>query len=81
MATTEEDPLPGPVPRARLTKREHEVAGHIADGLKYHEIAASLGINYNTVNTHTKAIYRKLGVHRREHVAALVNALRQEQKP
>jgi LuxR family transcriptional regulator, maltose regulon positive regulatory protein len=48
-----------------LTERELEVLGLIAEGLKYKEIGARLFISLNTVRSHVKAIYGKLGVDNR----------------
>jgi DNA-binding CsgD family transcriptional regulator len=45
-----------------LTNRQREVLYHIAFGLTANEIAATLGIAYDTVKDHTKAIHEKLGV-------------------
>jgi DNA-binding CsgD family transcriptional regulator len=45
-----------------LTRREHEVLGHLFAGRSYREIAESLYISPETVHSHCKRIYRKLGV-------------------
>lgn len=50
---------------AGLSTREVEVLALLAEGLTNLEIAARLVISENTVKRHTKAIYRKLGVHTR----------------
>lgn len=48
-----------------LSKRELEILGLIAAGLKNKEIAEQLVISLNTVLYHTKNIYSKLGVNKR----------------
>ena len=45
-----------------LTEREREVLRHIAMGQINKEIAASLGISFNTVLTHRRNIMDKLGM-------------------
>ena len=49
-----------------LSERELVVLRLAADGLQQREIADQLFISYNTVKTHLKAAYRKLGVTSRE---------------
>lgn len=60
-----------PTPKAwPLTEREHDVWRHLGTRLSTREIGARLGISHNTVKTHMRSIYRKLGVrNRREAVA------------
>ncbi|KIX73789.1 hypothetical protein SF23_17740 [Streptomyces sp. MBRL 10] len=48
-----------------LTARETEVLAMAAHLLSTEEIAAGLYVSANTVKTHLKSIYRKLGVTRR----------------
>jgi LuxR family maltose regulon positive regulatory protein len=45
-----------------LTAREQAVLGLLPSGLSAREIGAELGISRDTVKTHTKRVYRKLGV-------------------
>jgi LuxR family maltose regulon positive regulatory protein len=53
-----------------LSERELEVLKHLAHHKTNQEIAQALVISINTVKTHLKNIYGKLGVHdRREAVA------------
>ena len=44
-----------------LTGREREVLGHLPSHLTQREIAANMYVSLNTVKTHSKAVYRKLG--------------------
>lgn len=48
-----------------LTPRESQVLESLARGSSYRETAANLGVSYNTVSDHIKAIYRKLAVNSR----------------
>ncbi len=48
-----------------LTDRELDVLRWMVEGLKYDEIADKLFISLNTVRSHVKAIYGKLGVNNR----------------
>jgi LuxR family maltose regulon positive regulatory protein len=61
------DVLPAPVPELveQLTAREFEVLRYLATTLDNAEIAAEIGVSVNTLKTHVKHIYRKLGVERR----------------
>ena len=55
-----------------LTPREAQVLLHLAGGHSSKYIAKTLFISDNTVRTHTRNIYRKLGVGSREELLALV---------
>jgi LuxR family transcriptional regulator, maltose regulon positive regulatory protein len=44
-----------------LTERELEVLRHLDKGLSKREVAHALYLSYNTIHSHTKSIYRKLG--------------------
>jgi DNA-binding NarL/FixJ family response regulator len=59
---------------SRLTPREREVLGLLAEGLEQHEIATRLFITPKTVAKHIERILDKLGVHSR--AQAVVLALR-----
>jgi LuxR family maltose regulon positive regulatory protein len=54
-------PLPEP-----LSERELETLHLLAQGLSNQEIAGAMVISLNTVKTHLKNVYAKLGVHRRQ---------------
>jgi ATP/maltotriose-dependent transcriptional regulator MalT len=45
-----------------LPERELNVLRHLAGGRSECEIAAELYLSFNTVHSHVKAVYRKLGV-------------------
>ena len=67
------EPLPEPVAQAPapdgLTQREREVALLVADGLRSREVAERLGIASQTVKSHLKTIFDKLGVRNRVELA------------
>ena len=48
-----------------LTAREQGVLAKLAEGFVPKEVAAELGISYDTVRNHTTNIYTKLHVHSR----------------
>lgn len=48
-----------------LTPQEHEILSRLAAGLAPKEVAAQLGISWETVRKHTANIYEKLHVHSR----------------
>ena len=56
-----------------LSKREREVFELIARGYGSPYIASALFISANTARTHTRNIYRKLGVSSRDEVLQLIN--------
>ena len=53
-----------------LTKRELEILELLMEGFTYKEIAAKCFISVQTLNTHVKNIYHKLGVHSRAEISA-----------
>jgi LuxR family maltose regulon positive regulatory protein len=55
--------------RALLSAREREVLGYLADRMTYAEIADRLFISQNTVKSHAKSVYTKLGVRGRREAA------------
>jgi predicted ATPase/DNA-binding CsgD family transcriptional regulator len=67
---------PAAIPPAEpLTAREAEVLQLIAKGMSNREIADRLGLTANTVKSHIKNIYGKLGANRRVQVAAKAKEL------
>jgi predicted ATPase/DNA-binding CsgD family transcriptional regulator len=68
----EPDEEAAPAGRARLTRRETEVAGLIADGLSNKRISAELRISQRTVEGHVKHILAKLGFGSRIQIAAWI---------
>lgn len=50
---------------AALTNREKEILNYLSEGLKYREIADLLFISIDTVKSHARNIYYKLGVDNR----------------
>ena len=50
---------------ALFSKKEKEVVIHMTKGGSKREIADAMFISYNTLNSHTKSIYAKLGVNTR----------------
>jgi two-component system NarL family response regulator len=54
-----------------LTDREHDVLEGIAAGFSDKQIAAELGVGVETVRTHVKGIFNKLGAGSRVQALAL----------
>lgn len=54
-----------PVPGDPLTGRELDILRLLRGTMSLHEIADELYLSFNTVKTHARAVYRKLGVHTR----------------
>ncbi len=61
-----------------LTAREKEIVGLISCGHSNKDIATMLFLSEHTVKDHTKNIYRKLGIHSRYELTALVNRLKSD---
>jgi DNA-binding NarL/FixJ family response regulator len=55
---------------ARLTRRETEVLGLLAQGLSNKEIAGVMWLSDRTVERHVSGLYRKIGVERRSEATA-----------
>ena len=68
-----EKPPPEEGPFRKLTPREREILGLLAEGLSNRSIGEQLGISEGTVKAHVKAILRKLKM--RSRVAAAVLAV------
>ena len=64
----------GPDPSASLTPREIEVLALAAEGAGTPELSVELALSPDTVRTHLKHIYAKLGVHNR--TGAVTRAIR-----
>jgi LuxR family maltose regulon positive regulatory protein len=58
-----------------LSDREREVLCLLASGLTYREIGQALYLSVNTIKTHLKNIYGKLGVNRRREATARAREL------
>lgn len=62
------------LPALGLSNRESEVLREVLNGLDYQDIGNRLFISHETVRSHVKAIYRKLGVKTRaEALAKILN--------
>lgn len=57
---------------SRLTPREREVAGLVAQGIRYSEVARELGISEQTVKNHVRHVFDKLEVANRLQLALFV---------
>jgi DNA-binding CsgD family transcriptional regulator len=60
---------------AALTKRELEILRHLATGRPISAIGTTLHISQNTMKTHLKNIYRKIGVGGRDEAVAKAKSL------
>lgn len=58
-----------------LTPREIEILRHLSSRLTNHEMAAALHVSVNTLKTHLKSVYRKLGASSRAEAAAIGRGL------
>lgn len=58
----------------QLSPREHEILVLIVEGLTAKEIATKLDVSIHTIDSHTRHMFKKLGVHSRS--AAVARALR-----
>jgi len=62
-------PAPQTLPEP-LSAREGDILRLLTDGLTNEEIARALFLSVNTIKTHLKAIYGKMGVHTRREATA-----------
>lgn len=53
----------------RLSKREMEIASLISQGMTYREVAEATCVSINTVKTHVRRIYERLGISSRRDLA------------
>jgi DNA-binding NarL/FixJ family response regulator len=58
-----------------LTKREIEIVSHLDSGKPITSIGASLHISHNTMKTHLKNVYRKLGATGRDQAVEKAKSL------
>ncbi|GAA4542372.1 response regulator transcription factor [Amycolatopsis samaneae] len=71
IATAPHDPAPPEAEPPRLSERELQVLWGMAHGKRNLQIGADLALSEDSIKTHCKRIFRKLGVHdRAEAVAA-----------
>lgn len=66
--------LTRPVTNVRLSPREHDLLGHLVDGLTNKEIAVRMGISIHTVDGYARTLFEKLDV--RSRAAAVARAVR-----
>ncbi len=73
----------GPSPRAdtgsgdrKLTERERRVLQLLASDLSERDIGQELYVSHNTIHSHVRSIYRKLGVSSRAHALQRTRELR-----
>lgn len=59
---------------AALTGREREILGYLARGRSLPYIREELVLSKNTVETHAKNLYRKLGIHSRQELIDLIQS-------
>ena len=66
---------PEPAERALLTDSETRVLRYLPTHLTMRDIAGELFLSVNTVNTHRRHVYEKLGVHSRHDAVDRARAL------
>ena len=64
--------------RYRLTEREAVIASYIYKGCTVKRIAQAESVSVNTVQSHSRNLYRKLDVHSRQELIDLVNAFERD---
>jgi DNA-binding NarL/FixJ family response regulator len=65
----------------RLSERERDVLGLLADGLTNREIAGRLVLSEKTVRNHVSSVLRKLGFRHRTEAALFAAPLRDRLRP
>jgi two-component system, NarL family, nitrate/nitrite response regulator NarL len=63
----------------KLTPREREVLGHLAEGKSNKEIAGLLGISQSTVQNHIHNLLEKLGARSRLEAVVIYRRSREDQ--
>jgi len=58
--------------RYGLSKRESEIAGYMIRGYTFRQMSEEIFISIDTVRSHSKNLYRKLGIHKRQELYQLV---------
>ncbi|MFT4289414.1 response regulator transcription factor [Nocardioides sp.] len=58
-----------------LTERESVVLAGLADSMSMEQLAQSLYVSRNTLKSHTRSLYLKLGAHSREEALARARQL------
>jgi LuxR family maltose regulon positive regulatory protein len=71
----EEEAGSADAPYWELSERELEVLRLLPGSLSQREIAAELYVSFNTIRTHTRVIFRKLGVTSRAEAVARAREL------
>ncbi len=66
---------PPTIERLVLSRREAEVLRGLSDGLPIADIARKLFVTQNTMKSHIRRLYRKLGVHSRDEAVAAAHRL------
>ena len=62
-----------PGPRSELTSQERRIVDLVSRGLSNREVAGQMFLSVNTIETHLRHIFRKLGVRSRTQLAAQVH--------
>jgi LuxR family maltose regulon positive regulatory protein len=70
-----EDHRAAPTGPERLTERELAVLALLPTPLSQRELAGSLFVSQNTLKTHLRAVYRKLGVDSRDEAVLRARSL------
>lgn len=66
--------------RYALTPREQEVVAHLARGYTFPQIAEKLFVTLDTVQSHAKSIYRKMGIHKKQELVEAIEQYRSGSK-